>query len=243
MPSRPGILIADPDRGIQRLLQRTFGSAGFTVTTANTAVSTVARIAQTNPDLIVMSAEFEDMSGSELVIRARAETTAPIIVLFYPNGLSSPRDLLDRGADDCVEKPFLVEELAARARRLLVRAGVWVQPHAIPTPAGLIRIDPLSRTVQLGERRLNLTNREFELLLILLNADGMPVAYSEVVRRIWGKHQTNARQNLRRVVGSLRARIEYNPKRPTLITNVRGLGYRLEISGIPLVDAGKRDLS
>ena len=243
MPSRPGILVADPDRGVQRLLQRTFGSAGFTVTTANTAVSTVTRIAQTDPDLIVMSAEFEDMSGSELVIRARAETTAPIIALFYPNGLSSPRDLLDRGADDCVEKPVLVEELAARARRLLVRAGVWLHPHAVSTVAGLITIDPLSRTVQLNERSLNLTNREFELLLILLNADGMPVTHGEVVRRIWGKRQANAQQNLRRVVGALRARIEYNPKRPTVLTNVRGLGYRLEISEKPSVGAGKRGLS
>ncbi|WP_158927960.1 response regulator transcription factor [Acidisphaera sp. S103] len=233
MPGRPRILIADPDRGIQRLLQRTFGSAGFIVTITHTAVSTVTRIAQTDPDLIVMSAEFEDMSGSELVIRARAETAAPIIALFYPNGLSTTRDLLDRGADDCVEKPFLVEELAARARRLLVRAGVWLQPHTIPTVAGLITIDPLSRTVQLNERSLDLTNREFELLLILLNADGMPVSHGEVVRRIWGKRQANAQQNLRRVVGALRARIEYNPKRPTVLTNIRGLGYKLEISEKP----------
>jgi two-component system, OmpR family, KDP operon response regulator KdpE len=229
MPGRPHILIADPDRGIQRLLQRAFGSSGFTVTTANTAASTVTRIAQADPDLIVMSAEFEDMSGSELVIRARAETTAPIIALFYPNGLSSPRDLLDRGADDCVEKPFLMEELVARARRLLVRAGVWLQPHTVPTAAGLIKIDPLSRTVELNETSLNLTNREFELLLILLNAEGMPVTHSEVVRRIWGRRQANAQQNLRRVVGALRARIEYNPKQPTVLTNIRGLGYKLEI--------------
>jgi DNA-binding response OmpR family regulator len=230
MPARPNILVADPDRGIQRLLRRAFGSAGFTATTANTAASTITRIAQTDPDLIVLSAEFEDMDGKELVIRARAATAAPIIALFYPNGSSAPKELLDRGADDCVEKPFLVEELAARARRLLVRAGVWLHPHVVPTVVGLIRIDPLSQTAELNERRLNLTNREFELLLILLNADGMPVAHSEVVRRIWGRHQTNAQQNLRRVVGSLRAHIEYNPRRPTVLTNVRGLGYRLEIS-------------
>jgi two-component system KDP operon response regulator KdpE len=236
MSSRPGILVADPDRGIQRLLQRIFCAAGYTVTTANTAASTIARIIHTEPDLILLSAEFEDMGGSQLVTRARAATSAPIIALFYPNGASSPQDLLDRGADDCVEKPFLVEELAARARRLLLRAGIWLHPHAVPTAAGLITIDPLSRTAQLGERQLNLTSREFDLLMILLNAGGMLVPHNEVARRIWGKRHTNAQHNLRRVVGTLRARIECDPRRPRLLTNVRGLGYRLEISAAPDAD-------
>jgi two-component system, OmpR family, KDP operon response regulator KdpE len=230
MSSQPGILVADPDRGIQRLLQRTFTAAGYTVTTATTGVSALARIAQVEPDLIVVSAEFDDAGGSELVTRARAVSAAPIIALYYANGPTSPRDLLDRGADDCIEKPFLVEELAARARRLLVRSGIWLHPHAVPTSAGLFKIDPLGRTAQLGDRQLDLTNREFDLLLILLHAGGTPVPHSEVVRRIWGKRNTNAQQNLRRVVSSLRARIERNSKRPVLLTNVRGLGYRLEVS-------------
>jgi two-component system response regulator RegX3 len=139
--------------------------------------------------------------------------------------------LLDLGADDCVEEPFLVQELAARVRRLLLRTGVWLHPHSVATSLGLIEIDPLARTVRFAGQPLELTGREFDLLLVLLSAGGSAVAHDEVLRRIWGKGYPNGRQNLRRVVSSLRARIEGHPEQPTLLLNVRGLGYRLVVSG------------
>jgi DNA-binding response OmpR family regulator len=228
--ARPGILIASPDRGIQRLLRRTFEAAGYAVATANTGTGTITAIKQGEPDLIILSAEFSDVGGVDLVGQARGASNAPIIALFYPGGTWSARKLLDIGADDCVEEPFLVAELAARVRRLLLRAGVWLHPHSVPTAVGIIEIDPLARTVLLGGQPLELTGREFDLLLVLLSAGGSPVAHDEVLQRIWGKGYPNARQNLRRVVSSLRARIEGHPDRPALLLNVRGLGYRLVIS-------------
>jgi DNA-binding response OmpR family regulator len=230
MSARPGILIASPDRGIQRLLRRTFEASGYAVTTTNTGAATIAAVRQSEPDLIILSAEFADLGGVDLVGQARGASSAPIIALFYTNGTWSARKLLDIGADDCVEEPFLVQELAARVRRLLLRAGVWLHPHSVATALGMIEIDPLARTVRLGGRPLELTGREFDLLLVLLSAGGSPVAHDEVLQRIWGKGYPNARQNLRRVVSSLRARIEGHPDRPALLLNVRGLGYRLVVS-------------
>ncbi len=234
MSARPGILVASPDRGIQRLLRRTFEAAGYVVATANTGVSTIAAVKQGEPDLIILSAEFPDVGGVDLVGQARGASSAPIIALFYPSGTWSARKLLDSGADDCVEEPFLVQELAARVRRLLLRAGVWLHPHSIPTAAGVIEIDPLARTVRLSGEPLELTGREFDLLLVLLSAGGAPVSHDEVMHRIWGKGYPNARQNLRRVVSSLRSRIEGHPDRPALLLNVRGLGYRLVVTDGPV---------
>lgn len=230
MSARPSILIGSPDRGIQRLLRRTFEASGYGVATSSTGASTITAIKQGEPDLIVLSAEFPDLAGVELIGQAREASSAPIIALFYPSGTWSARKLLDTGADDCVEEPFLVQELAARVRRLLLRAGVWLHPHSVPTVLGTIEIDPLARTVRLGGQPLELTGREFDLLLVLLSAGGSPVAHDEVLQRIWGKGYPNARQNLRRVVSSLRARIEGHPERPVLLLNVRGLGYRLVVS-------------
>jgi DNA-binding response OmpR family regulator len=227
---RPAILIASPDRGIQRLLGRTFAGSGFAVATANTGTATIVAIKQGEPDLVILSADFFDLGGADLIGQARGASSAPIIALFYPGGTWSAHKLLDIGADDCVEEPFLVQELAARVRRLLLRAGVWLHPHSVPTALGTIEIDPLARTVVLGGQPLELTGREFDLLLVLLSAGGSPVAHDEVLQRIWGKGYPNARQNLRRVVSSLRARIEGHPDRPALLLNVRGLGYRLVIS-------------
>jgi DNA-binding response OmpR family regulator len=228
--ARPGILIASPDRGIQRLLRRTFEAAGYAVATVNTGTATITAIKQGEPDLIILSAEFSAVGGVDLIGQARGVCGAPIIALFYPGGTWSARKLLDIGADDCVEEPFLVQELAARVRRLLLRAGVWLHPRSVPTAVGIIEIDPLARTVRLSGQPLELTGREFDLLLVLLSAGGSPVAHEEVLQRIWGKGYPNARQNLRRVVSSLRARIEGHPDRPVLLLNVRGLGYRLVIS-------------
>jgi two-component system, OmpR family, KDP operon response regulator KdpE len=227
---RPDILLASPDRGIQRLLRRTFEAAGYAVVTAYSGAATLAAIRLNEPDLIILSAEFTDIGGAELIAQARQASAASIIALFYPNGSWSARKLLDIGADDCVEEPFLVQELAARVRRLLLRAGVWLHPHSVPTALGTIEIDPLARTARLAGEPLGLTGREFDLLLVLLSAGGSPVAHDEVLQRIWGKGIPNARQNLRRVVSSLRARIEGRPDQPALLVNVRGLGYRLVVS-------------
>jgi DNA-binding response OmpR family regulator len=228
--ARPGILIASPDRGIQRLLRRTFEAAGYAVATANSGATAITAIKQAEPDLIILSAEFSDVGGAELVSQARGTSTAPIIALCYPGGIWSLRKMLDAGADDCVEEPFLVQELAARVRRLLLRAGVWLHPHSVNTAQGVIEIDPLGRNVRLGGHPLELTGREFDLLLVLLSAGGAPVPHDEVLQRIWGRGYPNARQNLRRVVSSLRARIESHPDRPALVLNVRGLGYRLVVA-------------
>lgn len=211
------------------MLLRTFKAEGYAVTTAKTGPATIAAIRQVEPDLMIVSAEFPDLGGAELIEQARHASRAPLIALLYPGGASSARKLLDIGADDCVEEPFLVQELAARARRLLVRAGVWLHPHSVPTPLGIIEIDPLPRTVRFDGRPLELTGREFDLLLVLLSAGGAPVSHNEVLQRIWGKASPNARQSLRRVVSSLRARIEGNPDQPTLLLNVRGVGYRLAV--------------
>ena len=228
--ARPGILIASPDRGIQRLLRRTFEASGYAVATAHTGAATITATKQGEPDLIILSAEFSDLGGMELIGQARGASRAPIIALFYPGRRWSAHKLLDIGADDCVEEPFLVQELAARVRRLLLRAGVWLRPHSVPTARGTVEIDPLARTVHLGGQPVELTGREFDLLLVLMSAGGSPVAHDEVLQRIWGKGYPNARQNLRRVVSSLRARIEGHFDQPALLLNVRGVGYRLVIS-------------
>lgn len=203
----------------------------YSVATASTAASSIAAIRESEPDLVILSVEFPDLDGTRLIAQVRAVSSAAIIALFSSGGAWSAGRLLDAGVDDCVEEPFLVQEVAARARRVLLRAGVWVHPRSVPTALGVVEIDPLVRTVRMGGQPLELTGREFDLLLVLLSAGGSPVSHEDLLRRIWGKGCPNARQNLRRVVSSLRSRIQVDPDHPGLLVNVRGQGYRLAVLG------------
>jgi two-component system KDP operon response regulator KdpE len=233
MANRPKVLIADPDPGIRRLLRRYFGNAGFSVVTADLGRAVLELLRRSAPDVIILSNEMGDLSGLDLVGRVHAAAGAPLLVLMPTKGAVTPGDILDAGADDCLDEPFLLGELAARTRRLLHRVGVQLGPKVLMTGLGRLEINSLERSVNLSGGLLVLTRKEFDLLAALANANGSTVNHEEILREVWGGRDDSARQNLRRVVGSLRRKIEPDPEHPALLFSVRGSGYRLNLSPEP----------
>jgi two-component system, OmpR family, KDP operon response regulator KdpE len=229
MVNRPKVLIANPDPGIRRLLRRYFGNAGFSVLTADLGRTVLDQLRRGAPDVIILSNEMGDLSGLDLVNRVHAVTSTPLLVLIPTKGTIAPGDILDAGADDCLDEPFLLEELAARTRRLLHRVGVHLGPKRLATAVGGLEINLLERSVGLGGMTLMLTRKEFDLLAVLANAAGATVNHDDILREVWGGRDDSARQNLRRVVGSLRRKIEGDPEHPVLLISVRGSGYRLNV--------------
>jgi DNA-binding response OmpR family regulator len=128
-----------------------------------------------------------------------------------------------------MDAPFLLEELSARTRRLLHRAGNHLGPIVWMTGLGALEINSLERRVSLRGALLALTRREFDLLAVLANANGGTVTHEEILSEVWGGKGDTARQNLRRVVGSLRRKIELEPEQPTGLVSLRGSGYRLNV--------------
>jgi len=235
MVNRPRVLVADTDPGIRRLLRRHFGNAGYTVITADRGRAVLDQLRRSAPDVVILSTEMGDLEGAALVSRVHAATRAPLLVLMPAKGagLATPRAILDAGADDCLDQPFLLEELAARTRRLLHRAGIHLGPRVLMTGLGELEINSLERRVSLCGVPLSLTRKEFDLLAVLANANGGSVTHEEILSEVWSGLDDGARQNLRRVVGSLRRKIEPEPERPTLLVSLRGSGYRLNVREAP----------
>jgi two-component system KDP operon response regulator KdpE len=233
MVNRPRVLVADPDPGIRRLLRRHFGNAGYTVITADRGRAVLDQLRRNAPDVIILSTELSDLEGVDLVSRVHAATGTPLLVLMPPKGPATPDAILDAGADDCLEEPFLLEELAARTRRLLHRVGVHLGPTVLMTGLGKLEINSLERSVSLRGAPLTLTRKEFDLLAVLANASGRTVSHEEIQSKVWGGRDDSARQKLRRIVGSLRRKIEPAPEQPTWLVSLRGSGYRLNVQEEP----------
>ena len=230
-------MVADPDPGIRRLLRRHFGKAGYTVVTADAGRIALDHIRRNPPDVVILSVSLTDPGGVGLVDRVHNMTRAPMIVLRQAKGSITPGEILDAGADDCLDEPFLLEELAARTRRLLSRAGFSLGPRVLATHIGGLEINTLDRAVRLNGKVITLTRKEFGLLAALAGANGATLSHDEILRQVWGEGDPDARQNLRRVVSSLRRKIEPVPTKPVLLIGIRGSGYQLQALREPREDS------
>ncbi len=229
MVNHPRVLVVDADPGICRLLRRHFGAANYTVTTAETGHEALDLIRRTPPDLATLSTELDDLAGTEVIRCVRALCPAPIMALMGERGALTPTWVLDSGADDCIDEPFLLKELAARVRRLLQRAGVWQGPTVMATGLGPIEVDPLERRMRIGGKLVALTRKEFDVLALLVGAKGGTLSHDEIVQRVWGRGYSGSRQNLRRTISSRRDKIEPDAARPAHLLSVRVSGYRLRV--------------
>lgn len=119
----PRVLVADSDPGICRLLRRHFATASYVVLTAGTGREALDLIRRASPDVVILSTELGDITGTELIQSVRRICSAPMIALIQPRSTLTASQILDSGADDCVNAPFFLEELTARTRRLLKRNG------------------------------------------------------------------------------------------------------------------------
>jgi two-component system, OmpR family, KDP operon response regulator KdpE len=229
MLTRPRVVVSNPDPGICRLLRRQFSAAGCVVHIASLGQDAVQLIHRSVPEISVVSTDFQDLGGLDLIRAVRNVTANPIIALIREQSPSLPSDVLDAGADDCIVEPFLVEELSARFRRLLQRVGVVLGHAAFMTSVGKLETIARNDMVLLDGHPISLTRNEAHLLGLLIGARGTTLSHDEIIRKIWGLGHSGSRQNLRRTVVALRRKLEPNSQRPRLLKSVPGDGYRITI--------------
>ena len=234
------VLLAEDDRAIRHALERALTLEGYRVTAVADGVEALAQAHRTPPDVLVLDVMMPGIDGLQVcrVLRAEGDRT-PILML---TALVETQDRiagLDAGADDYVVKPFDVEEVFARLRALLRRtsenngtpAPVDV-PRQPPGPIGRLieaaglRMDPQARRAWRGERELELTRTEFELLELLVRNAGIVLDHATIYDRIWGYDFGPGSKNLAVYVGYLRRKLD-EPGAPQLIQTVRGVGYVL----------------
>lgn len=230
------MLLAEDDRAIRNALERALTLEGYRVTAVADGVEALAQAHRTPPDVLVLDVMMPGIDGLQVcrVLRAEGDRT-PILMLTALVETADRIAGLDAGADDYVVKPFDVEEVFARLRALLRRtangpAGVEA-PERVPLPARQLgaaglRMDPQARRAWRGERELELTRTEFELLELLVRNEGIVLDHSTIYDRIWGYDFGPGSKNLAVYVGYLRRKLD-EPGVAQLIHTVRGVGYVL----------------
>jgi two-component system, OmpR family, response regulator MprA len=218
--SQPRVLVVDDEPGILEFVDLGLTQDGFRVIRAASAAAGFELERSERPDLMIIDVGLPDGDGFELLARVRADSDVPVIMLTARGTVEDRVRGLEMGADDYVAKPFHFAELLARVRaHLRRRAADGAVPDVLQ--AGELTIDRRARQVRRGERQVELTAREFELLDLLARESGTVLSKDSILERLWGYAFDD---NLVEVyVGYLRRKLG----EPALIHTIRGVGYVL----------------
>lgn len=226
------ILVVDDELPLLEFIRRNLEVRGYAVETAADGLEALRRLFEQDFDLVILDIMMPRMDGLEVCRRVRERSTVPIIVLTALGEEQDRVRALDTGADDCLVKPFGVEELLARVRAALrrVRWTEWAPADAVLRFPGL-EIDLAARRVFVRGREVRLTPIEFNLLRELAVNAGKVMTHQRLLSRVWGPEYGREYEYLRVYVGRLRRKIEEDPVRPRYLLTEPGVGYRLSRGG------------
>ena len=219
------VLVVDDEPQIVRGLKVILRAAGYDVRAAATKREALDAIAARAPDALVLDLVLPDGSGVEVCREVREWSSLPILVLSAVGDEREKVRALDAGADDYVTKPFGNEELLARLRAVLRRAGEDPTEPAIEV--GDLVVDVADHRVLRDGEEIHLTPIEFDLLRVLALNRGRLVTQRQLLRDVWGPAYETETHYLRVHVAHIRAKIEPDPARPRYLVTDPGVGYRL----------------
>ncbi len=218
------ILIIEDDPSIGKLLRRALLLEGYEARLVTDGLQGIDAFREENPDLIILDLMLPGIDGIEVCKRIREESDIPILMLTARDTVEDRVLGLDSGADDYVVKPFDIDELLARVRAQLRRAEHH-QPKHILEFADLV-MDTAARTVHRGNREIELTAREFDLLELFMRHPNQVISRSQIYDEIWD-YDFGGESNIIEVyIRYLRTKLEAEGE-PRLIHTKRGAGYIL----------------
>jgi two-component system response regulator MprA len=223
------ILVVDDDRAVRDSLRRSLEFNGYTVELASDGAEALVRVPQVDPDVIVMDVMMPRLDGLEATRALRsAGNDVPILVLTARDAVTDRVDGLDAGADDYLTKPFALDELLARVRALHRRAARHADLEADEAPLTFadLTLDPVTRDVTRGDRKLSLTRTEFALLELFLRRPKRVLERSFILEEVWGFDFPTTANSLEVYVGYVRRKLEAEGE-DRLLHTVRGVGYVL----------------
>lgn len=226
MTAKPRILLVDDEVAIQRAVGTLLRSRGYDVDVAGRGGDALALAAAHPPDLVVLDLGLPDLEGTEVCRRLRSASAVPIIVLSARGAEADKVNALDLGADDYVTKPFGPEELLARIRVALRRAGSDEQSETGHLEAGDLTIDYDRRRVVREGTEIRLTPKEFELLSLLARNHDRVLTHRAILAAIWGGNAVEQPEHLWTLVAQLRRKIEVDPATPRYLISEPWVGYR-----------------
>lgn len=216
------VLVVDDDPLIVKTLQRNLELEGYGVVTAESGTPALALVPEV--DLVILDLNLPGLDGVEVCRRIRYSSEVPVLMLTARDQIDDRVEGLDAGADDYLVKPFAAEELLARVRALLRRSIGGDEPTVVRFED--LTIDTEGRQVRRGDRLLELTVREYDLLLYLARHARKVLTRSQIMNEVWGYDIDVGSNTLEVYVGYLRKKLEADGE-PRLVHTVRGIGYVL----------------
>jgi DNA-binding response OmpR family regulator len=223
-PSGGRVLVVEDDADIADVLRRSLRNEGYEVKTSADGVDALDVAAGFAPDLVVLDLGLPRLDGVEVCRRLREEGDVPILMLTARAETEDRVTGLDSGADDYLVKPFERQELLARIRALLRRRP---PRGAASLELADLRLNPDTREVHRGEREIELTNREFELLEFLLRNERLVISRERLLDEVWGYDPMAATNTIDVFISNLRRKLEAGDE-PRLLHTKRGAGYVLK---------------
>ncbi len=217
------VLIVEDDAEIAEVLRRSLRLEGYDVRLAGDGEAALEESSVFEPDAVVLDLGLPLLDGVEVCRRLRVGGDVPILMLTARDSLEDRVEGLDSGADDYLVKPFEREELLARLRALLRRRPPRGSAFLV---VGDLRLNPDTREVYRGERELELTAREFELLEHLMRNERIVVSRQALLDEVWGYHPFAETNTVDVFISNLRRKLEADGESRVLHT-VRGAGYVL----------------
>src|SRR5215212_4073100 len=217
------VLVVEDDVDIAGVLRRSLDKEGYDVRVAGDGEIALDQAAVFEPDAVVLDLGLPKLDGVEVCRRLRANGDVPILVLTARDALEARVEGLDSGADDYLVKPFERQELLARLRALLRRRP----PRGSASMAvGDLSLNPDTHEVHRGERSIELTQREFELLEYLMRNERIVVPRQRLLEEVWGYDPFATTNTIEVFVSNLRRKLEADGE-PRLLHTIRGAGYVL----------------
>jgi DNA-binding response OmpR family regulator len=223
------ILVVDDEKRLVSLVESYLAQEGYRVVTAYNGRDALFVAEKEKPELIILDIMMPEMNGYDFMRVHRAERDTPIIMLTAKVEDDDKVIGLELGADDYVVKPFKPRELMARVRNVLRRAGKS-EPKGKTLKVAGITLDRDSREVFVGERSVDLTPSEFDLLAALMGTPGRVFSRLDLLDVIQGVRYEGYERTIDTHVKNLRAKVEKDPRKPKHIETVYGVGYRLNKS-------------
>lgn len=225
---QPSILVIDDDQELCSIIKKYMDKEGYLVDFVHTGSQGILQVEKNEYQLILLDIMLPEINGFSVLSEIRAISNVPVLMLTAKDDESDKIRGLRDGADDYMTKPFSIKELIARVGSLIRRytslGQMQKQQNTMILKNMIINVD--TRSVQIGDRQIELTGKEFDLLFFLASHKGMVFTKKQIFKQVWEEEYTFDDSNIMSFISKLRKKIEKNTECPEYIQTIRGVGYR-----------------
>lgn len=224
------LLVVEDDPSMRKVLGPGLRPYAFSVVTAPDAGTALDLVARRTPEAVLLDLGLPDLDGMAVLRSLRERSSVPVIVISGRTSTSARIEALDAGADDYLTKPFAIDELAARLRAVLRRAGRLSPPQQVDIGPYTVDLSActIARADDTAAESVHLTPTEWRLLSLLLRRPNNLVTGRELLTEVWGSEHVTHTNYLRVYFAGLRRKLEPDPSTPRYLITEPGLGYRFQ---------------